>query len=306
MRTSLSQQIQSALVYMNQSSLKLTDAQMRATTGKRILRPSDDVPGTNQGMSLRSAISTTNQLTNNIEVSQPLLSTTMSALNDLVQLVKKVQIEATAAANSEVVEGSNEARIANLNAILEQMKDIANTKHGDEFIFSGTATDQPSVVEQAGPPKYVYGGSTGVKQTQVLSWVKMPLGIPGSKVFNFDGSAGPGTTDVFTMVTDLIDKINSGDTNAVSAQLDNIKDNLNNLLTCSAQVGSWSARMDQAKSTLNETNTRLQQMLSDVEDIDLPSAIIDLKTQENVYQTALAVSGEILNLSLASSQYLRQ
>ena len=63
--------------------------------------------------------------------------------------------------------------------------------------------------------------------------------------------------------------------------------------------------MDKAQSTLSDTSTRLKQMLSDTEDVDLPSAVIDLKTQENVYQTALSVSGEILNLSLASSQYLK-
>jgi flagellar hook-associated protein 3 FlgL len=304
MRTSLSQQIRNALSYMNTSSVKLTDAQERATTGKRILRPSDDVPGTNQAMSLRSAINTTEQLTNNIEVSKPLLNSTMSAMDDLVQLVQKVQIEATGAANSELVDGSNDARVANLRAYLSQMKDIANSKHLDQYIFSGTATDKPAVVEQAGPPSFVYNGTMGTKQTQVLSWVTMPVGIPGSKVFNFDGSAGPGTTDLFTMVSTLIDKIQSGSPTDVSTQLDNIQENLGNLLTCSAQVGSWSARIDQAKNTLEDTSTRLAQMLSDVEDVDLPSAVIDLKTQENVYQAALSVSGQILNLSLASSQYL--
>lgn len=305
MRTSLSQQIQSALTYMNAASSRLVEAQQRAVTGKRILKTSDDVPGTNQSLSLRSAINTTNQLTNNTVVSKPLLNTTMSALNDMVQAVKKIRNVATSAGNSELTSGANAACIAELRDILGQMADIANTRHLDQYVFSGTATDSQPVTQQLGNPPYAYAGNDGVRKTQVLPWVTMSVGIPGSRVFNFDKGAGADTTDVFSMVTNLIEAIETGDPNQVSAQLTNIDKNLDNLLTCSAQVGSWAARMDKAQTTLSESSARLQQMLSDTEDIDLPSAVVALKTEENIYETALAVSGRILNLSLASSQYLQ-
>ena len=43
-------------------------------------------------------------------------------------------------------------------------------------------------------------------------------------------------------------------------------------------------------------------LLSDVEDIDLPSAVIELQTQENIYQAALAINLRVMNMSLLSTQ----
>ena len=57
-------------------------------------------------------------------------------------------------------------------------------------------------------------GNDGVRTTQVLSWVSLPVNIPGNKVLNFDtgggNPAGAGSTDVFTMVKNLRDAISSG------------------------------------------------------------------------------------------------
>lgn len=302
MRSSLSQQIQSSLMFTNVASRNLVEAQNHAVSGKRILRPSDDVPGTNRALSLRSAINTVDQFTNNIVVCKPLLAATEGALNDLCGVVREIRDIAVAAGNAAATDTAKEAYAKQLDAILAKMADIANTKHTDQFLFSGTATGTPAVREQVGTPPYTYQGNSGTRHAQVLSWVSLSLNIPGDKLFNFDGSAGAGTTDMFTMVTDLRDAIRNGTTNDVSSQLTNIDANLDNLLANTARVGSWMARMDGAKDLLADTKIRLQEMLSDTEDVDLPEAVVKLKTQENVYQTALAITSRMLDLSLASLQ----
>ena len=53
-----------------------------------------------------------------------------------------------------------------------------------------------------------------------------------------------------------------------------------------------------------DTKLSLQHLLSNEEDIDLPTAVLQMQAQENVYQAALGVSSRILNLSLASLNYL--
>jgi flagellar hook-associated protein 3 FlgL len=304
MRTSLSQQIQSQMYYIDVASSRLVEAQTRAISGKRIMKPSDDVPGTNRALSLRTAISNVDQFTNNIVVSRPLLAATENAVSDLVKAVRSVRDIAIAAASPDFSGEARDAYIAQLDDILGQMADLGNSKHMDQYLFSGTATDTAPLVAQAGPNPYAYAGNSGTRRTQVLSWVSLPVNIPGDKLFNFDQSAGAGTTDLFTMVTQLRDAIQNGDSAAISGQIDNVDANLDNLLACDAQLGSWGARMDKAKDVLADTKTRLQEMLSDTEDIDLTKAVIDLKSQENVYQTALAISSRMLDLSLASLNYL--
>jgi len=300
MRTSLSQQIQNSLIHISNASNALMIAQNKAVSGKRISKPSDDVLGTSQAMSLRSTIKTNDQFADNMTVSKPMLSATEQSLQNLVKIVQSVKTIALAANTPDTTGSTNPTRAAQLDDIMGQLVDVANTQHLDQYIFSGTMGNVAPVKAQAGPQPYQYMGDSGTRSAQVLSWVSLPLNIPGDKVFNFDGSAGAGTTDLFTMVKNLRDAIAAGDSNAITAQYKNIDSNLDNLLSCTARVGNWLSRMDNAQGVLDDAKPRLQQMLSDQEDIDLPQAIIDLKTQENVYQSALMVSSQILNISLAS------
>lgn len=303
MRSSLSQQVQSALMFTTAASQRLVEAQNHAISGKRIMKPSDDVPGTNRALSLRSAINTVDQLTNNIVVSKPVIDATQNALNDFVKAIRSVRDIAVAAANPDVSGSARETYAQELDDILSQMVDIANTKHTDQYIFSGTATDIAPIVEQAGAQPYTYAGNSGTRRAQVLSWVSLPLNVPGDTLFNFNQAAGADTTDVFAMVKQLKDAIISDDSETISSQLTNIDANFDNVLSCTARIGSWAARMESAQGILADTKLRLQEMLSDTEDIDLPQAVVELKTQENVYQAAIAIASRMLDLSLASTQF---
>ena len=50
------------------------------------------------------------------------------------------------------------------------------------------------------------------------------------------------------------------------------------------------------------SRTGIREMLSDVEDVDLASVIIDLQTQYNIYQAASLISMKMANMSLISTQ----
>lgn len=299
MRSSLSLQVHNSLMSLALATDGLADAQTRVATGKRIVRASDDIPGTDQALTLRSAISNTDQLTNNILVSMPILKTADAALSDVTDIITKVRDITLRAANG----SSTESDITELNGLLEELASSANTRYMDQYIFSGTASNKPTVTAQAGPPPYAYTGNSGSIKTQVLSGINVATNIPGATVFNFDGSAGPGTTDMFTMITRVRDAISSGNTTTISAELNNVKDNLYNVLDCRSKIGSRLQRMERAQNILADTKVRMQQLLSDIEDADLPEAVIQLKTQENVYQAALSVSSRMMDMSLASLNY---
>lgn len=302
MRSSLSLQVQTSLLNISRATDGLMEAQTRASTGKRILKASDDVPGTDRALSLRSAINTVDQLADNSVVSKPALQTADTALDSITKAINSVQSIAIGAANASVTDAVRQDYLKQLDGIMTDLADMANTRHMDQYVFSGTATGTPSVTAQAGSPPYLYSGDSGIRKAQVLSWVSVPTNIPGDKLFNFDGSAGVGTTDLFTMVADVREAIASEDNTELSSQLNNINANLDNVLSCRSRIGSWVRRIESAQDVLAESKTRMQELLSNEEDADLPAAIIQLQTQQNVYQAALAVSSKILELSLASLQ----
>lgn len=306
MRASLSQQIQNALVYMESTTTRLSDAQRVAVTGKRINKASDDVPGTNNAMSLRSSINSIEQYANNITVGKPLLSATMNAANEMGNIIKDVRDIAVAAANPDYTGQTRQTYINELDNLMSQLVDIAKTKHNDQYVFSGTATDASPIIEnpnkdpETGLPPYVYQGTTNQRYVKILSWVSLPVNVAGNDIFGFDSTSDGGDGDVFSMITRVKNAIQSGDTDKVSSEIENVDKVYDNVLTWHARLGSWSARMDNASSTLDDTKVRLKEMLSDTEDVDLTEAIVNLKTQENIYQTAISVTQRILQMSLAS------
>lgn len=306
MRTSLSQQTQSALMYINSSGNRLAEAQLKAVTGKRINKSSDDVPGTNSAMSLRSTIKSMDQFANNITVSNPLLSSTMNAANELTKITRSVRDIAVAAANEDYTGTTRQSYLNQLDNLMSQMVDIAKTKHNDQFIFSGTASatcpiaENPNKDPNTGMPPYIYQGSTAQRNVKVLAWVSLPVNVAGNDMFGFGPANTNDGSDVFSMITQLKNSIQGGDADKISGEIANIDKNYDNILTWSARLGSWSARMEGATTTLEDTKVRLQEMLSDTEDIDLTTAVVELKTQENVYQTAISVTQRILQMSLAS------
>lgn len=302
MRVTLSQQIQTSLMHTNLTLSKLADTQAQTSSGKRILKVSDDVSGTISSLSLRSAINTTAQLANNITVSKPLVNTALSAIDDLMKDVKNVSTLANQAANTIALDDPS-ALLAELDSILSKMVSTANTKYNGSYIFSGTAASIPPIVQEAGSASYIYQGNDDSRSIQILPSVSVAINIPGSSVFNINSSGTSNSTDLFTMVSTLKDAIKTGDTEQVSAQLENIDANLRNLLQCCAKLGSLTNRMDSATDTLTGTSDRLAEVLSNTEDVDITKAVMDLQSQQLAYELALSASSKMLKLSLASLEY---
>ncbi len=301
MRTSLNMQVQNTLQSITRATDGLSVISAQGSSGKRILKPSDDIAGTDRSLSLRSAIKTIDQLTDNNLVCKPALQTADAALDEVTRTINSVRDIALKVINSSMTDRST--LLVQLDDITAQLQDVANTRYMDQFIFSGTATNQQAVTKQAGmPPTYDYTGNAGTKRVQVLSWVSVPTNIPGSKIFNYDGSAGSGTTDVFTMISNVRGAVESGDYDALSNELSNIDANLDNVLQSRSRLGSWMQRMDDAKALLTDSKLKMREMLSDVEDVDLASVIIDLQTQYNIYQAASLISMKMANMSLISTQ----
>lgn len=301
MRTSLNMQVQNTLQSISRTTEGLSVISAQGSSGKRILKPSDDIAGTDRALTLRSAIKTIDQLTDNNLVCKPALQTADAALDEVTKTINSVRDIAMKVINSSMTDTST--FLVQLDDITAQLQDIANTRYMDQFVFSGTATNQQSVTMQSGtPPTYDYTGNAGTKRVQVLSWVSVPTNIPGSKAFNFDGSAGPDTTDVFTMIANVRSAIESGDYDSLSNELSNIDANRDNVLECRSRLGSWIQRMDDSRSMLADSKLKMQEMLSSVEDVDLASVIIDLQTQYNIYQAASLISMKMANMSLISTQ----
>ena len=104
--------------------------------------------------------------------------------------------------------------------------------------------------------------------------------------------------DLFTTLSLLSDEIRAGDANAVSARLADMDAHLSRVLELRAEVGGRINRLELCTDRLADMKVSLTEMRSEVEDADLVQAVVDLETQENIYQATASAAARIGQLSL--------
>lgn len=278
---------------------RLYTAQDKVTTGKRINRPSDDVPGIGRCLTYRSAISSIEQFERNSNIATSQLATTSSTLDSVVSQLQKVREKALEAGKVTSVE-EREAIVDELDSISKQLAGTANTQHLGKYIFAGNLSDtEPMIENPGGDPPYTFVGDANQFTVQVGPGVYIPTTVTGDKVFNIGSVAISDAPDVFTTIKQLKDLILAGDVTGISDHLTAITDNLDNVTAIRSQVGARLRQTESNQDSLADSKLRVQDLLSKTEDADYAEAIIDLKNRENIYQAAIAMAGRIIQTSLA-------
>lgn len=287
------------LTDMSASSQRLLDAQRRASSGKRILKPSDDVSGTGRALNLRSTLSDIEQYLNNADIAKNQLYVTTSALDSVVKSIQQVRSIALQAANSSVTEQTRQALATQLDEISKSLAGTANTRIGSKYIFGGSATSlQPLQPTGTTTPPYSYAGNNTRVNIHISPWTSVTTNVTANAVFNLDGSTVVMTTDLFSTIQDLKDKVLAGDSSAISDLVGNIDLHLNNVTAIRSEVGGRIATLESTTDSMLDSKTSISELLSKTEDADLAEAILDLQTRQNMYEAAVSTAGKILQLSL--------
>ena len=296
MRVTLGLQMDSTSGYLREAAERMLEAQRVVTTGKKITRPSDNPTLANRSMSLRSGINGIEQYQDNTTLAKSVLDSSEDAVDSIGdQLVMLQQVAGKV--NGSLAPESKTTLLAEIQNIRGRLLDLADTKYLDRQLFSGTMTNtSPIAANPAVPavPPYIYQGDAGAIRIQIQPTERIQTNVSANELFNLDGSAGAGVKDVFTVMQDLETAVKAGDVNAASDLLKQIGDNHSNVLGVQAELGARSARLEDNAAALADSKGRMSELLSNLEDVDLPSAIISMQTQQNVYQAALSVTSQIM------------
>ncbi|GAB4428666.1 MAG: flagellar hook-associated protein FlgL [Anaerolineae bacterium] len=286
-----------ALRGMQANLTKVSDLQRDAVTTKRLHRPSDDPFALEQSLAFRAKIATSESVRDNIEMSRNWLNVTDAALSDTAGLLTRARMLNIQGANDTLGPEERQSVSIEVNQMLEEMLAVANTRHGDDYIFSGFETDQPPFVAvrdatgqitsvTVNPPD----GIAGQIIREIEPGVDMVVNVPGDAVF----------PDTFTALMDLRDALVAVpySQQTVSDLIADLKGRQDTSLDVQAAVGTKLRRIDSAVARMENTELGMRELLSKAEDADMPEVISDLQQQQYIYQTALAVNGQILRTSL--------
>ncbi|MEE3253842.1 MAG: flagellar hook-associated protein FlgL [Nitrospinota bacterium] len=163
---------------------KLFKAQQEIATGKRINRPSDDPTGIRDSLLLRTNLNQSNQYIKNIVNNRIFIEASDTSLNSInLSLIRAKELSVGELGGVASAETRNFAALE-IDQLISQVFDSANTKVKNRFIFSGTNFRvKPFSSEASGA---VYTGNSEAFKVGVANNVSIDFAIPGCKALATD------------------------------------------------------------------------------------------------------------------------
>ena len=163
---------------LNRNSQNLLDIQSKISSGKEIRKPSDDPVGTASAIRLRAEMSATTQFLRNIESGETQLTSTDGALTDMSDLLMRAQELAVGQANVTADDATREAVAEEVNALINQMVDLLNTKVNNRYIFAGFETTATPYVQTDNGVTYT--GDSGDIALEIDNGTTLSTNVAGS------------------------------------------------------------------------------------------------------------------------------
>src|SRR5439155_9960854 len=269
----------------------------RMSSGKQITRPSDDPYGTSRALGLRTDVAGTQQYQRNVGEATAWQSVTDSALSKVTEAVQRARDLAVQGASDSAGQAARNAAAAEIDQLIESVKQEANASYGGRYVFSGTAT---STAPYAVGGADAYLGDSAVVAREIGPGVSVQVNVIGSSLLGNGQGAGDGK--LLNVLRDISQHLKSGlvaDANTLrTTDLKSLDTNLDALSQARATVGATTNRLESADSRLQEVEESLTKLLSDVEDADMAKTYVDFSMQQTVYQSALKAGSNIVQQSL--------
>jgi flagellar hook-associated protein 3 FlgL len=286
-----------SLTGLNGNLAAVNRLQQQLSSGKRISQPSDDPTGTNTALLTRQSQAGNAQQARNISDGRTFLDATDSALQTMLDQVRRVRNLTVQALNGGAQNADSQADIATeVTGIRDSLLGQANQVVQGRALFAGVTSGSQAYDPTTGAYTGV-GGANGIPVqplTRRVSDVEaIRVDITGPEAFG-DPATGK---DLFGVVKNIAAHV--GDPTALSTDLADLDAVTAQMTTAAADVGTRSARLDDAATQNSSQALNLSAKLSDTEDIDMAKTIMNLQVQQNAYQAALSATAKSISPSLA-------
>lgn len=317
MRVTQSMLSSTMLRNLSNSYNKMGQWQEQLSTGSKLLRPSDDPVGVTKAMSYRTQLTQNAQYDENLDTATKWLDTTDTSLASVTSAMTRVQELITQAANDTNQTVDREKMLVEIKQIQQEIHDLANTKVGDTYLFSGTRTNEPLYKKDDATGEITFNGEAGTNieapengfgesvNIEIYNDIQLDINTTGAmKMFSK-------LDDVFKQIEHVLtgdandatygEKIGAllgGTNSAADKNYTTIQGSIDLILSNRAEVGAKQNRVDMMSDRLALQKETLTKQKSNVEDVEYEEAITNLITQESIHRASLSVGGRIIQQTL--------
>jgi flagellar hook-associated protein 3 len=188
MNVSFMTTVNQAIDNANSQTTQLSQLQEEASTGNALLEPSDNPTAAVAVLASQAATATLGTQLSNIQSATTVLNASSTATTNAANILSQAQQIAIQGAQTTNTPEQLTALADQVNDLLQQLLDAANTQSGSQYVFGGTATQtQPFVVSstnsQGQPETISYKGTNQAGDVIVAQGDSVPTLYSGQQVF---------------------------------------------------------------------------------------------------------------------------
>jgi flagellar hook-associated protein 3 FlgL len=279
---------QNAITHMSESLEQLHSLQEKNSTQKKFSSASEDPVAASLSLSLKSSLSTIEDYGKTVDLANDWMSANEMAFQKAEELSTRATTLISRALNDTYgAEERANAFAEDLNGIIREAVEAANTSQNGQYVFAGIQVGQPT------PPYSIPDNATPVPtlNAAINGTVQRTVG-PGKNV-NLNFHADDAFGAFLTTLVNARDALLSNNMNGVNGLRDSLtalQSNLNLLDQNRTLNGARMRQVEVAQDYLEKTKIETKSLISKNEDINLAEGISLLKSQETTYQVVLEVS----------------
>jgi len=287
MRVTESSIASSFLFNIGETNQRITQEQTELATGKSVNTVSDNPQAANTILRLKALVSNNNQFQQNNTAAQSRAQAMESAMDGFTTIMINLKGILAQATNGSLTSADQQTYADQVDQLLGQAVDIANTQSNGIYIFGGTNTLQQPITLAAD------GSSVTANPNGITGSIKVPVNEGINQVVNLDGQQAFQGTAIFNLMIQVRDELNSGQspTTAQAASVDTYVDSIAN---ATGKAGAIMQNLDANDTMLTNQQTQLKKLLSVQQDSDIAAVTLKMNQDQLDLQAALSSGASVL------------
>ena len=200
--------------YLLDDSHAMYDLQDQISSGKKVRRPSDDPQVFGQIARLGADEARLAQYQSNTQVVSQQTTTYDGILQQIADQLQRVSELTVKGADGSLTPADRQTMGREVDLMLEDVVNLANTHPGGSYLFGGLRTDTPAYTvtrDAAGQITGVtYQGNAGVRQAEIATGMYVPANLVGSDLSGESALFQTASVDLFANLINLRDQLQSG------------------------------------------------------------------------------------------------
>jgi flagellar hook-associated protein 3 FlgL len=308
MRITAANAYESSIATLQRRQQGMSEAQAQLTSGKRVLRASDDPAAAARAERALAQMQRSEANQRALDASRNMMQLSETALGDAGELLQQARELVMQAGNGTHSDSERRSLGEALRSVRRDLLSVANRTDGaGRYLFAGQGSDSPPLVDGAGGVSFV--GTAGVLRGDAGEPLVLSVDGRAAWLEAVDPADPDADLSIFSALDRIADELlTAGRSRAEVAQT--VSSGLAEIDASASNISSWRSRAGEALNRFDGIEVRIGQRKLDAqtersqaEDLDMVQAISDFQSKQSGYDAALKTYSMVQRMTLF--EYLR-